>query len=1156
MSIQWINKGNRNSLQKQRVFFCLDDKYFYKHFINWGLIMRRAAGMVFLSVIIVYSTFCSCVPLAQAVSARGRADHMIPLDVQRAQKEAQAQEQNTKNQNKNGQTPMMLPAGISVRPPDAGYVPGQVLVKFKEGARPSMVLQEEGIKSKSIDRLFSVKPVVAKLKKEYVLEKGPAGWFSFLGKNYKELKDIPEETLFERAYTNLTPQEKGLYQIYKLQLDEGQTVAGAIALLKKSSQVVYAEPDYIEKINTDPVTPDDPLYPDQWAHRNANSAAAWAVATGMPGTVIAVIDTGIDYEHPDLAANMWHNPGEIPGNGIDDDNNGYVDDVHGYDFANNDADPIDDHGHGTHCAGIADAAGNNGVGVAGVSWGCRLMAVKGLDYGGSGSTSWLAACIKYAAENGAKVLSDSWGANRRPFSNVFADAIDYAYAKNCVVVFAAGNSWDDVAFTFPQNYYKVITVAATDSDDLGAWFSNYGIKIDVAAPGVNILSSLPPEGELGDPGLYGNLSGTSMACPFVAGLCGLIASAHPDFSNEEIKQAVCSGADDVETPGWDMKTGPGRVNCARSLEIGAPCTAVITAPAMNDLVNNLVTITGTASGAAFDHYILEYATETGGEVVWAQFGEPCYAQKRAEVLGEFDTTMCAAGKTSGYIRLTVFDTYGGKYLNTIRVAVDNMSIINPPTHQIFRSGEVIEITGTMAAYHFSRYQVEYRRKDLPDAAWMNTGIMLTDGGMHAVENGVLARLDTAGLPESNFEMRLQVFRTTGAVNTIIKDAILVSPYLKPGFPIRFPMDSRQWHMSHNRIMSRKITYLVSDIDKDGVQEIVVCVSGLPGKVYAYKPDGSLCPGWPIEIKPRGAASSCITFSVYPVCADLDRDPQGKEEILIPYTEFQFFEGAGVWLPGASAICRDVLAFHHDGTPYAAWNFDQIDTMKRDFLGDAIAVADLDRDGFPEVLIAGEKFYALFITDHTGKTLKTLRDDVLSGHAYFGSDSALVMAVGNLDDDAELEIVLRGGAYTDAAGAWHMQTTALKLDGSTLPGVWPVDLFHNGQLILGDIDNDRKDEIMMVGTGGTYGLNILRGDGRKYDGTPSQPALWPQQTDIPTRSSEMIPFDWNNDGKLEILGNSSIFLHTGDVAKEFTVYGSAYPLAVSYTHLTLPTNREV
>ena len=333
-------------------------------------------------------------------------------------------------------------------------------------------------------------------------------------------------------------------------------VEAKIAAYQADPRVEYAEPDYLAQ----PVyEPNDPYYNSkQWGPQKIEAPLAWDFSKGDPNVVVAVVDWGVDLQHPDLAAKLWTNPGEIADNGIDDDGNGYVDDVYGWDFANDDNDPQDDYGHGTHCAGIAAAATDNGMGIAGVGFNSRIMAVKVGD-GATGKAAYsdIAYGIMYAADNGAKVISMSLGGYA--YSGFLEAVVNYAWNAGCVLVGAAGN--DNLSDPFyPAAYENVIGVSATDQDDVRASWSNYGSYISVAAPGVSIYSTYWNDGST-----YAYMSGTSMAAPHVAGLAALLFAQDGSRSNATVRSLIEETADDLGDPGWDQYYGYGRINAYRAL---------------------------------------------------------------------------------------------------------------------------------------------------------------------------------------------------------------------------------------------------------------------------------------------------------------------------------------------------------------------------------------------------------------------------------------------------------------------------------------------------------------------------------------------------------------------------------------------------------------
>ncbi len=350
----------------------------------------------------------------------------------------------------------------------------------------------------------------------------------------------------------------------------------AIQGIRKNPNVRYIEPDYEVHILE---TPNDPMFNELWGLHNTGQTGgtpdadidapeAWGIETGNENVVIAVIDTGVDYNHSDLANNMWVNGFEISNNGLDDDGNGFVDDVYGWDFCNGDKDPMDDHSHGTHCSGTIAAVGNNTKGVVGVNWNASIMALKFLDASGYGSTSDAVAAADYAImmklEHYVPViaLSNSWGGGG--YSQAMADVIDAADTAGILFVAAAGNDGanNDSIPHYPSSYElpNVIAVAATDHNDALAWFSCYGPEsVDLAAPGVSILSTVPGNG-------YSSFNGTSMATPHVSGVVGLLNASLPEITHLEIKQRILNSVDPKPGLTGMMVTG-GRLNAYSALTI-------------------------------------------------------------------------------------------------------------------------------------------------------------------------------------------------------------------------------------------------------------------------------------------------------------------------------------------------------------------------------------------------------------------------------------------------------------------------------------------------------------------------------------------------------------------------------------------------------------
>jgi thermitase len=374
-------------------------------------------------------------------------------------------------------------------PPGGGeFVPGEVLVKFKRDASPASVQA------------------------------------ALLAQDARAVGEVPA------------------LGVQRLKVPEGQELA-VVAALRPHPLVEYAEPNYILRAV---LTPNDPYFSSQWGLTKIGASQAWDVTTGSSDLTIAIVDSGIDLDHPDLSGKI----------------------VLGYDYINEDWGPDDDYGHGTHVAGIAAAWTNNGQGVAGVSWGARLMALKVLDDRGSGSYADVASAVTYAADHGAKIINLSLGGDYD--SQTLHDAVIYAHHAGCVLAAATGNEGGPVVL-YPAKYAEALAVAATDSNDQRAWFSNYGPEVDVAAPGVSIYSTYLGSG-------YTYMNGTSMATPYVAGLAALIWSEVPSYTNDQVEGRIEMTAVDLGAPGWDQDYGHGRIDAHAALctpDLGASPQSIV-----------------------------------------------------------------------------------------------------------------------------------------------------------------------------------------------------------------------------------------------------------------------------------------------------------------------------------------------------------------------------------------------------------------------------------------------------------------------------------------------------------------------------------------------------------------------------------------------------
>jgi len=358
---------------------------------------------------------------------------------------------------------------------------------------------------------------------------------------------FPDEATLPAVHAD-SRREFGFERVYILEMPESTDMNGAVTELSADPGVEYAE---IDHIGYGAVIPNDVQFPNQWSLHNTgqnacnvdadiDAAEAWGLNKGKTSTVIAVIDTGVDLNHPDLTGKT----------------------VAGYDYANNDSNPMDDHGHGTHVSGISAALSNNNTGITGICWNCKIMPLKALNASNWGYYSWWTSSLVFAADHGASVINMSMGGTSD--SVTLHDAIRYAYNKNIPVAVAMMNDGNSTPY-YPAHYPEVIAVGSTDCNDARSSFSNYGNHIDVVAPGSSILSSLWNN-------TYASWSGTSMATPHVTGVIGLIRSVNPNYSVPQILNILKITAEDQvgpvgeDVPGWDPYFGGGRLNAYNAVQ--------------------------------------------------------------------------------------------------------------------------------------------------------------------------------------------------------------------------------------------------------------------------------------------------------------------------------------------------------------------------------------------------------------------------------------------------------------------------------------------------------------------------------------------------------------------------------------------------------------
>ncbi len=822
-----------------------------------------------------------------------------------------------------------------------------------------------------------------------------------------------------------------LDELAVVEIDPRTDLETALRELRGHAEIQYAEPNLRLRLaaqeETGRAPPNDFDFSQQWALRNTgqfggtdradiHATEAWQYGTGSRRVKVAIIDTGIDYFHPDLAENIWLNRGETEGNGEDDDGNGYIDDIYGYDFVSDDGDPLDDNGHGTHVAGIIGALGNNQMGVTGVCWEVTLMAVKAFDENGESDIPTVVQAIHYAVANGAKIINASWGVDEK--SQALQDAIAEARAAGVLFVAAAGNENNDRAF-YPAFFPQVLAVGATNDKDQKAYFSNFGPRITVSAPGDNILSTIPNNA-------YEFLSGTSMAAPFVSGLAALILSNHPEFTADEVANIIRNRADPLST---DKRLGAGRINAERAAAVSAPLPFLeLDLP---DKISGIVPITGTVRAAAPVRYVLEYGHGIN-PTNWTEFSrsEPITIEK-GSLAAEFYTPVLDEGVYT--FRILGTDRQGQSAESRVLLEARNVQLTSPLNNDIIRAGDEVPINGTV----FGRgrtFKIEYGVGPNP-ISWSDAGIHLTGGGTKEVFNSVLATWDTAEAPPNNFyTLRLLATDSNGQVETGFVYMLFVDSRLKPGWP---------QHLSFSGDLPTEVwrEMTVADLDGDGRQEIVAIdpgsPDGKPTRLLVFSAKGELL--W------SRALTASAPFSDAPLAGDIDGD--GVPEI---------FVDSG----------NQLFGFRNDGTPLGGnWPI----KLEATALGKVLA--DLKGDGHRQLVCyaknppgdtsPGER--QLLVIDAAGAIVQ--KWSLENCDAGAGAEK-LHPAVGSFGPEPGRKIVAVSGC--DQISCFDLNKAVGPLWTATVQGLLV------SSPVIGDLNHDGTNEVIVacydpknLGAGGVY-----------------------------------------------------------------------------------------
>ena len=902
-------------------------------------------------------------------------------------------------------------------------------------------------------------------------------------------------------------------RVYLLQVDSADVNPLAKAL-QASGEVDYAEPNYLYYVT---MTPNDPLYgsghnPGLWGLNAIHANEAWDQTSGA-GVVVAVIDTGLYMDHPDIRDNVWLNVDEIANNGIDDDRNGKIDDINGWDFANSDNSPTDGYGHGTHVSGTIAATGNNGIGLIGVAHGAKIMPLKALRDDGSGSAFSIAQAINYAADNQADVINMSLAG--QGFSSTLEQAVARALVMDVVVIAAAGNNMINSQYLYPANIPGLISVGSV-ANVAGALptlstFSNTGPDIDLVAPGSNILS-------LKNDGGYKTSSGTSMAAPHVAGLAALIRAKYPDLKPAQVRALLVSTTTDLASsgglPGWDDIYGHGLIDAQAALQASperitaAPFifSPAINLPAEESIqLNGPVVIQGSTvgvMGSHIGHYEVAVAKKENETL---QF-ETIYTAEESVIRGHLATWDTAGFSNGTYlVRLRVVDQAGLQADVYQRVYLDNSLASGWP---ILVSGWIGHPAGSTEG------KVPARTPALIDLdgngdleiltvqnnrgwhrnvfAWHHDGSRF---GSYAFASPEVTEIVTPiTLADVDGDTQDDIVFGARQVSVGGKDSIFaynLEGELLPGFPAGWSGDRYPNQTTVTTLYDRVVA---ADLNRDGKSELVVQkldwnnsgATHYTWKVMVIGPDGTITQGWPKEV-------------FFPNLSQLYSNAGGalRQLVVADWNYDRLLDVIAIWPNIDSGVHARV--FSANGVELGRINF------ATSVLNDVRSpiVVDLDQDGEVEYLVhVGNNLYAYSMGGAIKPGWPVAIDSSTSPYGGEFGMRVTDLIVSDIDNSGDLELILSSSE----------ETMILNSDGSLRQPIFILK--RNGGM---DFTARTTDMDSVDGQGFFYGgMNAENSlQARSLDGSLLD--NWPKQV-VPISGGVAIG-DLDQDGQVEAVAHS-------------------------------------
>lgn len=978
---------------------------------------------------------------------------------------------------------------------------------------------------------------------------------------------VPMLDLRASAFAKAAGEEHPLADLYLLTPMPGTDAVRLADELAATPGVIHAERETMLRLD---FVPNDSAWSSQWGMRRSGMEHAWDVTRGRPDITIGIIDTGIDPEHPDLRGQHWINAGEdsnrngrfdawpstetrggVRGdlNGIDDDGNGFIDDVIGYDFVDQpgaqnaaggdylDPDPLpfDEMGHGTSVAGIIGAATDNGIGVAGIAPECRMMTLRAFDARGFGAEGDVARALAYAIANGARVVNMSFG--DVVYSRVLRDVIRWAYARGVVMVASAGNS-QSTALHYPSAYDETISVSATASNDVLAGFSNYGQTVDIAAPGSDILTT-------DREGRYTAFYGTSAAAPFVSGAAALILSRDPSRSPEEVRGMLIASAEDLGTQGWDERHGAGLLRIDRAVALEHPSVVRITAPKTDFATDGTaIVIHGTAASPLMRGYALHYGIGVNPSR-WIPIGAPVSRQVIDEQLAEWDVR--ALPDSTYTIRLVAESDKGISLEDRVVVHIDRTparilgAVLVPAVE-----GASYGIAAGFTTDDATLGKLWYReRGSSAPFAWVSaegdTRNNLFIGRNHRIYLG-----PEFFTPGRTYEFYLSAENAAGH-ETIARDPDGGNFLFTVPAPVSsFGYARKPWSLPLGRL-----SRLTPDFDGDGVPELLMNnirrdnafeawefnglgfsradggaqglefprgagdldLDGIPELLTSFVRNGSIYRGAPGGFPAQRIWADSTGGDFWAVGIH-DVDDDGVREILAVIDDSTF----GIFRLEGSAVVEEARIVNPTAPGSEPWN---------SFDAPHAAVGDLNHNGKTDILL-GDRDADFFVAEFNGTGY-----DIIWGSENDFIDGGDFVAAGDFDGDGRDEFSI--GFRTldeDLVPFWFFGIFRLRADNS-LEALWSVQ-FHGvaesaqygsftriqNSLTAGNLDDDAEEELVISAFPELYVVDYNRVT-REFD------IVW-QYPLANTDAVAIADFDGNGVAEMAVATTDSIIFFERDL----------------------------